>query len=108
MGVRDYYEVRAVNHDTDEDYLLSGLNLTCAEELQGDFYAEDIELRIAVGITFRVKAELCDVENPENYTIDPRNAEIICDNGDGTFIATAEGATEIVLTNEIRREWKNE
>ena len=69
---------------------------------------EDIELRIAVGTTFSMKAELYDVENPENYTIDPRNAEIICDNGDGTFIATAEGATEIVLTNEIRREWKNE
>ncbi len=28
---RDYYEVRAVNHDTDEDYLLNGFNLTCAE-----------------------------------------------------------------------------
>ena len=48
------------------------------------------------------------MENPENYTLDPRNAEIICDNGDGTFIEIAEGATEIVLTNEIRREWKNE
>ena len=28
---QDYYEVRAVNHDTDEDYLLNGFNLTCAE-----------------------------------------------------------------------------
>lgn len=82
--------------------------MTCAEELQSDFYAEDIELRIAVDMTFRMKAELYDVENPKNYTIDPRNAEIICDNGDGTFITIAEGATEIVLTNEIRREWKNE
>lgn len=27
---RDYYEVRTVNHDTDEDYLLNGFNLTCA------------------------------------------------------------------------------
>ena len=82
--------------------------MTCAEELQGDFYAEDIEPRIAVGTTFRMKAELYNAENPDNYTIAPRNAEIICDNGDGTFIAIAEGATEIVLTNEIRREWKNE
>ena len=82
--------------------------MTCAEELQSDFYAENIELRIAVGTIFRVKAKLYDVENPENYTIDPRNAEIICDNGDGTFIAIAEGVTEIVLTNEIRREWKTE
>lgn len=82
--------------------------MTCAEELQGDFYAEGFKPRIAVGTTFRMKEELYDVENPENYTIDPRNAEIICDNGDGTFIEIAEGATEIVLTNEIRREWKTE
>lgn len=101
---REYYEVRAVNHDTDEDYLLSGLNLTCAEELQGDFYAEDIEPRIAVGTTFRMKAEIYNAENPDNYTIAPRNAEIIRDNGDGTFTAIAEGATEMVLTDEIGRE----
>ena len=82
--------------------------MTCAEELQSDFYAEGFEPRIAVGTTFSIKAELYDVENPENYTLDPRNAEIICDNGDGTFIEIAEGATEIVLTNEIRREWKTE
>ena len=31
LGVRDYYEVRAVNHATDEDYLLNGFKLTCAE-----------------------------------------------------------------------------
>lgn len=31
---RDYYEVRAVNHDTDEDYLLNGFNLTCAEVIR--------------------------------------------------------------------------
>lgn len=31
---RDYYEVRAVNHDADEDYLLNGFNLTCAEVIR--------------------------------------------------------------------------